>query len=248
MQQRDERLRRDLVRQLDAARNAAEKRNVEREMQRLDHIEQMRQTEQEHLQDLREARDGLDLLERTKEIEQDEADREQQREARTLETRSKATAEALLSIVEGPAAERIAQLGDLRRRQSMSPEQLLALAAEASPEAARALAKKYEAAGQVSAEQMSLLERQIADQRQMAEGYADRMERLMHVALSQMGDVASARARPTDTRQTVVVPAGGVGTPVVVNPQAGSQAAACRHCRGPLEPGGEFCPQCGKKQ
>jgi len=247
-QQRDERQRKELERQLAAARNDAEKRNVQREVQRLDHAEKMRQTEQEHLQDLREARDGLDLLERVKKIDQDEADREQGREARLLEARSKATAEALLSIVDGPAADRIVQLEELRRRQNMSPEQLLALAAAASPAAAESLARKYQADGQVSAERAQLLERQIAEQRQMADSHADRMERLMHLALSQMGDVAGTRARPVDPRQTVVVPGAGLGAPVVIAPQSRPSGAVCRHCRAPLEGDGLFCARCGKKQ
>jgi hypothetical protein len=242
---RDERFRGDLERQLAAARTEAEKRNIEREMQRLDHIEKMRQDEQEHLQDMREARDGLDLLERTKNIEQDEADRQQKREAETLAARSKATVEALLSIAEGPAGDRIVQLEALRRRQNMSPEQILALAAEASPAAAQALAARYQADGQLSAERIDQLEKHLVEQRQMSESYADRIERLTQFALSQMGDVAGTRARPVDPRQTVVVPGGGLGSPVVVtSPSAG----ACRHCHGPLEQGGGFCPKCGKKQ
>jgi hypothetical protein len=233
---RDERHRRDLDRQLAAAQTDSEKRKVELEIDRLEHAE-----------DIRQAEEGIRLLKQVKDVEHEQAVRKQQLEAETLKTRSQATAEALLSIVEGPAADRIAQLEHLRRQQNMSADQLLALAAQASPEAARALAKKYESEGQLSAERIKLLEKQIADQRQMADTYADRMERLMQTALAQMGDVAATRARPVDPKQTVVA-GGGIGAPVVINPPAVGAGSKCKHCGVGLDGEATFCPQCGKKQ
>ncbi|MBI4604703.1 MAG: zinc ribbon domain-containing protein [Planctomycetes bacterium] len=235
--QRDERHARELERGLGTARSAAERRKIEIEIERLEHEE-----------DVRQAEEGLRLLRDVKAIEREEAVLEQELEAKRLAERSRATAEALLSIVDGPAAERIAQIEALRQQQKMTPEQILALAAAASPQAAEALAQKYRAEGQLSAEKARLLEQQIAEQRQMAEGYADRMERMMQTALTQMGGVATARARPVEPRQTVVVPGGGLGAPVVVAPGPTQAGALCKHCGAPLEGAGEFCPSCGKKQ
>lgn len=235
--QRDEQHARDLKRRLAEASNDAEKRRIELEIARL-----------EHERDMQEARDGVALLKEVQDAEQDGLDREQQREAAMLEARSKATAQALMTIVDGPAADRIAELEKLRARESMSPEQILALAAEASPEAARALAAKYTADGEVSEVQVELLTKQLAEQRQMAEGHADRMERLMQTAMAQMGAVAGTAARPVDPKQTIVTGA-GYGQPVVINPQSqGAPPATCRHCGKPTEPGAAFCPECGKKQ
>lgn len=153
--QKDEQHRRDLDRQLDTDRNDLEVSKVKSEIERLEHAERMRQGEEVLL-----------LLQKVGDTEHPEDIRAQVLEVRTLQERSKATVEALLSILDGPAADRILQLEDLRCRQRMSPEQLLALAAQASPEAAKALASKYEADGQISAKQVELLQQRLAEQRQ----------------------------------------------------------------------------------
>jgi len=243
--QRDEHHRRELQRTLSEAKSEVEVTQARVELRKIEHAQEMREQELEHVQDMREASDGVGILERMQEVEQAALDREQQREAAALKARSQATVEALLSIVDGPAADRIVQMERLRAQQSMSPEQMLALAADASPAAAQALAKKYEADGQLSADKAALLEKQLAQQREMSDGYAERMERLMQTALSQMGGVATAGATTPDPKQTVVVPGGG-GAPIVVNPL--SAAGTCRHCGAVLEAGGGFCPRCGKKQ
>jgi hypothetical protein len=243
----DEAHKRNLDRQLADAQNEQEIAKVRLEVTKLEHIEQLRQQHEEHIQDMVEARDGMDNLERVKKIEQDEADREQQREAATLEARSKATAEALLSIVDGPAADRIVRIEELRNQQNMSPEQILAIAANASPEAANALAAKYQAEGQVQAGMVDQLQQQIDQQQDMADKHADRLERVMQSAMEQMGHVAGTRARPVDPKQTVVAGGGGPA-PIVINTPTSQPAAACRHCGDQLEADGAFCSQCGKKQ
>lgn len=232
--ERDELHRRDLDRQLAEAKSLAEKRRIELDIERLEHAEDMRQAE-----------DGIRLLRQVKDVEHEQAVRQQELEAKTLEARSKATAEALLSIVDGPVADRIAQLESLRARQNMSPDQILALAAEASPQAAEALARKYEADGRAGAELVEQLRQQLAQVRETDERHADRMERLTRVALSQMGDVAGTRARPVEPTQTVVAGT-GAGRPIVINPPG--SVGQCAHCGAGLEGDGQFCPQCGAKQ
>jgi len=234
--ERDEQQRRDLQRRKEEAESGAEKRKIELELQRLENIE-----------DIRQAEEGLSLLGRVKDMEHQEAVREQELEAKTLQDRGKATAEALLSILDGPEADRIAGLEKLRARQDMSPDQILALAAEASPEAARALAKKYETEGQLAAERIRQLEQQLASERAVAKDHADRLERLSRFAMEQMGGVATSRARPVDPKQTVVA-GGGMGRPVVVNMQTGQPQRACRKCGATLEGDQAYCPACGRKQ
>jgi hypothetical protein len=244
---RDERHQRELERALLTTKGEAERRGIDREKERLEHLEQLRQREAEHLQDLAEARHGTELLRGVKEVEQWEADQEQQREARRLAVFSQADAKALMAILDGPAADRLAELERFRAQQSLSPEQLLGIAAAASPDAARALATKYQAEGQLSRELVQRLEQQLAEQRQLTDAYAERMERIMQTALHQMGSVAATRAQPVPPQQTVVVP-GGIGGPVVVAPAGTQPAVACRHCAAALERGGGFCPHCGKPQ
>jgi hypothetical protein len=210
-----------LRRNLASAQNDAERRKIQIELTKLEHQEEMRQAEA-----------GVVMLGRVKEMERAERAHEVELEAQRLEARSKATAEALISITSGPAGQQIAELERLRRQQSMSPEQVLALTAAASPEAARALAAKYQAEGQVSAQRAEQWQKQIADERQMSRDHADRLERVMQTALAQMGSVAGTRARPADAATTVLV--GG--------------AAKCHQCQRPLEAGSVFCSQCGTKQ
>jgi hypothetical protein len=226
--ERDQTQRAELERQLASARGEAEIQKVKLEMERLAHAEDMRQGEE-----------GLAMLRKTKDLEHAEAVRAQELEAVTLEARSKATAEALLTILDGPAADRIAKLEELRSQKDMTPDQLLALAAQASPEAAQALAQRYKADGQLAADRVKQIEDQLAQQKDMAEGHADRMERLMNTAMEQMGQVAGMRAKPGASPMVVA----GAGRPVVVNPQGG----ACPHCSAVMDAGATFCPECGKK-
>jgi len=207
------------------------------------HIERERA---EHKKDVEQARDGLDLLERLKDIEQGELDRETERRVRQVEAFSRADAQALVALLDGPAAERVAELEKYRIQRGLTPEQLLAIAAEANPEAARTLATRYATQGQASERLLAQLERQISEQRQISESYADRIERVMNAALQQMGQVAARRAQAIEPHQTVVVPS-GTAAPVVVQPPVASQPRRCRHCGGPLE-SGPFCPACGKRQ
>ena len=234
--ERDEKHRNELERQLDTAKNQAEIDKTKLETERLEHAEDMRQAEE-----------GIALLREMKEIERADERHEVELEGLTLEHRGRATVQALMSIVDGPAAERLAELEKLRMRESMTPDQLLLLAAEASPGVAVALAKKYEAEGQLGQDVRVQLERRIDEQREMSKEQADRMERMMQTALQQMGGVAATRAQGIQPTQTVVTP-GGVGAPIVINPQAPQAAAACRHCNATLDSGAVFCPNCGKKQ
>lgn len=241
----DEHHQRALGRELATTENQHEKSKIEVEIDRLKFAEQLRQRELRHVQDLAEARGGIDLLKQVQDVKQQRADREQEREARRLAAFSQADAKALIAILDGPAADRLADLERFRAQQAMTPEQLLGIAAAASPDAAKALAAKYEVEGRLPAELLKRVEQQLVEQRQMAEGYADRMERIMQTGLQQMGGVATARAQAGEARQTVVVP-GGIGAPVVVNPGA-APPVACAHCGSRLELAGAFCPSCGKK-
>lgn len=243
----DERHRRVLDRQLASTQGEAEVRNTRRGVERLDHEEKVRQQEADHIAEMKAARDGVSLLKEMKEIEQAEADREQARKHKDLEAFSKASVEALLGILDGPAADRLVKLERFRAQQKMTPEQLLMVSAAGSPAVAEALGRKYAAEGQVSAELMRRLERQLVDQQQMSEAHAARLERVMQTALQQMGGVAVTRAQAFEPQQTVVVP-GAIGAPVVVNPQSGHGVGVCRHCGAAVDSGARFCSQCGKEQ
>ncbi len=250
----DERQMRGLQRRLDAAKGEAEQGKVRLEMGRLEHGEKLRQEEAEHAlkkkvewdefaRDKAEAELGQRLLRETVAVEQDALDREQKREAARLEALSKSTSRAIMAIVDGPAAERIVELERVRAQQNMTPDQILALAAAASPEAARALTQKYRDEGAISGERAAALEKQLADQKQMADSHADRMERLMKTSLEQVVAAVTAAAAGRRAAPQPMVVAGLAGTPVVIG-----AGARCRHCGAALESGGGFCPACGKRQ
>lgn len=202
----------------------------------------------DHLQDKDEALFGQDLLDRMEDRDRKHEEWTQEVEAKRLAERSKATVEALLSIVDGPEGDRIAELAKLERHKDLSPEQILAITVEASPVAAQALAEKYKADGRLSDEMRELLEKRVAEQKETSIDHADRMERIMQTALHQMGHVAGTRARPVEPPDTIVTPGGG-GAHVMVNSQSGTRSVACCcHCNAPLESDGNFCTACGKKQ
>ena len=232
--QADEAQQRRLERDLHQTANLAEQEKIRLELRRLESAE-----------DQREAQEGLGLLRQTADLDYLRDTREVEVEGNRLAERNKATVTSLLSILGDPnvASQRITELETLRLQQGMTPEQLLAVVAAASPAAAQAMAAKYQADGLASDRVLEQLRRQIAEQRGMAERDADRMERVLRTSLREMGDVAETRARAVDPRQTVVVPA--MSAPVVVTPQEVS-VIVCVACSGSLSPGDEYCPNCGK--
>jgi SPFH domain / Band 7 family len=126
-------------------------------------------------------------------------------EAELLETRSRATAQALLSIIDGDSADRIADLEKLRLQQGMSEDQLVVLTASESPDTAAALSEKYKAQGKISEEQGVMLEKQIDEAKRvageyerMADKHVDRMARLMEEAMRQISRSASGGKSGTD--------------------------------------------------
>jgi len=267
--ERDERQTRDLRRQLELATSDVDARRIRLEIERLDHAERLRQAEAELVfggiehreqmrraaaeEDLRQKKTaaGLDQLRQVKQMEAEEDRLAQELEHRRLTSRSQASIAALLSMADADSKEKLLELERLRIQEKMTPEQMLAEAARTNPEAARALAQKFQAEGLITAkaaaERIQLLEKQIAEQRQMTDGYADRMERIMGKALDQMGQVATTRARPIETSQTVVTPGSPGARTVVINPP-GAATAVCAACGTTIEAGVAFCPECGVKQ
>ena len=247
--ERDELHRGELERNLATSQNQAEIRKIEIQIERLEHEE-----------DVRQAEEGQRLLKRQLDIDfEDDQRREKLRmeserhtvtlEGQQLEQRSKATVAALLTIVEGDAANKLGELEKLRIQKDMTPMQLLTIAAEASPEAAEALAKKYEVEGRISDEVKAQMQARIDDIKNLSRDAAERQQDIMNAALEQMGAVAATRARPIEPTQTVVTP-GGIGAPIVVNPPTSRASKKCinQKCGALLKPADKFCEECGTKQ
>ncbi|MHC4247779.1 MAG: SPFH domain-containing protein [Planctomycetota bacterium] len=203
----------DLERALQTAENDADKQRIGNELRK-----------EEMELDKLEAENAIAMRERTMAVQRDHeretlAMKREDEDAR-LRARSQASAEALLSITEGPAADRLARLAEMERKERLSPEQLFAMAAAADPEVARAYARE---------KGIGDFEERLRQQEDLHKGYTDRMERLMETAMQQMGRVAGAQ-------QAFLQP----GMPL-----AGAQP--CPKCTGMVAPAMAHCPHCGYK-
>ena len=258
---RDEAVRERLLQELQAK---IERFQLKRQAEREDRTQEA-ETDRtiradDHEQDIREVEDSLNIRQRVEDLEHQKDVREQsldlerqqteqQVESERLRARSEASAEALMSILDGPAAEKIAELEKLRIKQNLSPDQLGAMTAADSPQVAQALAEKYKAEAAMSEERFQQMQDVMAQQKATYTDNADRMERILDVSLKQMGLTASTRAQAPSSSQTVVTPTGGgtgSGTPIVVNPQPMQPEKACAHCQESIPDDSHFCPECGK--
>jgi hypothetical protein len=226
----------------------SKKKGVERDdaikdAETTDRIERM-----ESERDFDEAREAIKLREQSQTVELSRRQKEDELEASRLQERSKASAQALISILDGGAADRIMKLEELRVKERLSPDQIIAMTAATSPQVAQVLAEKYKADAAINQERFNRLQEFMAKQEETSKESADRLERVMNVALQQMGATATTRAQAPQSSQTVVTPGGGMGgTPVVINPQAATGKKACPKCKKMIPSNSRFCPNCREK-
>ena len=230
-----------LDREMAEVKSEAEARKIRLQIERL-----------ESEQDFWEAEKAIELRRKSELVQNEMEERRQQVEAKTLEDRSKASAQALLSILDGPAADRILKLEEFRAKEKLAPDQLIAMAAADSPHVAQALAEKYKAEAAMSNERFKQLQEFMAKQDQTHLGAADRLERVMNAALQQMGATATTRAQAPHSSQTVVTPGGGpIGAPpIIVAPPAPpmpGQEKPCPKCGQTVPADSRFCPNCREK-
>lgn len=225
-----------LDRKLEEAKSEAEARKIQLQIDRL-----------ESEQDFWEAEQAIELRRKSQLVELEVEEKKQQIEAKTLEDRTKASAQALLSILDGPAADRILQLEQFRVREKLTPDQLVAMAAADNPHMAHVLAEKYKAEAAMSDERFKQLQEFMTKQEAVSRESADRLERVMNVSLEQMGMTATTRAQAPFSSQTVVTPGGLGGPPIVVNPPAGNEQSACPKCGKMIPSDSRFCQHCREK-
>lgn len=218
-----------LQRDLSQAKNDLEVKRIKLEMERL-----------EAEQDFWEAEKAIELRKKSQMAEL-EVEREK------IKAYSEATPEALIGIVDGPAAERIMKLEELRAKERLTPEQILAMTAAASPEAAKALAEKYKADGALNEEKLRQYEKFSAQQREDYKEASDRLERVTKVALEQMGMTSTARAQAHGPGSQTVVAGGGMGSPTIINPQRQTGEKTCPKCKQMIPTDSRFCPNCREK-
>ena len=198
--------------------------------------------------DMYEAKEAIKLREETQRVELERKKAEQELENEKLRERSKASAQALISILDGDAADRITMLEELRAKEKLSPDQIIAMIAATSPHVAQTLAEKYKADATINEERFTQLQEFMSKQEETAKDSADRLERVMNVALQQMGTTATTRSQAPQSSQTVVTPGGGMGgAPVVINPQGQTAENPCPKCKNMIPSNSRFCPNCREK-
>jgi hypothetical protein len=206
----------------------------------------------EHDQDVEEALDGvrvleamkrsksglsreedehqLSLEERRRQLDESGRDREQQREIDRLKALDGVRDEALVAAAGDPDRARlIEQITRTKHASGLSPEQLLALAADTSSDAAAALAKKFETAS--DSESKELYERMLQMQQASHDKAQEMALELANKAMETQADVAREASRRTPERVEVTA----------TQPAA---AARCRSCGHALPARARFCPEC----
>lgn len=175
-------------------------------------------------------------------------------ETQKLADRSKASAEALISMTDGHQSLQLTELAKMKNAQALTEEQLMALSAKDSAGVADALKAKYS-----SEHDKKLYEERLEDQSKfldkmeyLSDKSADRAERMSMKSMEQMGLTASTRAAAA-SNTTVVSGGGESGQPIVIGEQGVSnqkeieKVVVCRECNQEVPLGTQFCTNCGEK-
>jgi hypothetical protein len=186
----------------------------------------------EREQDKADAELGLMLLEKTKEVQ-----RREERERVMLELEAEERRSRLAMERDRAGAE--IRLAEMKAKGAMSPEQLLALVAGESPEAARALAEKFKAEGSSKEDQIATLRDFLARQDGQRREEADRIERMAGRAMEQLGAAAQAGAARPETAAYLAGQPVGFGIP--------RKVLVCPKCETENLVGSKFCQFCGEK-
>ena len=168
-------------------------------------------------------------------------------ESETLQKRSQVTLEALLSMAEGLQAEKILEIIKLREKEKMTPEQILADVAPASPEIAKALGEKFRAQELLSDERYRDLQKYLSEQKDASKEQADRLERIFRESILRISEVAEAKVSPRKGEKTIIT-GGGAGAPVIIGEGEevkGKKVVICKECKAENEPQARFCAECG---
>lgn len=204
----------------------------------------------EHHRDVEEARDGIELLremkrakresrleeesghldleERRRGLDDAERERTQQRELDRLRVLDALGADTkVLAASDGERARVLEQMARGERAGSLSPEQLLALVADRSPEAATALAR----GGAASADELrQLYERMLSVTADAYQGSQGAMRELAGQAMATQAAVAREASRRVPERRGEAAP---------------RRAERCPDDAHAASPEDHFCPRCG---
>jgi hypothetical protein len=191
--------------------------------------------------------------------QQMEADRAaHEREVDWLQAISSLSVEALIVAASPDQARLLKELRETEALKGWTEEQILARAAERSPEVAKAFQEKYRvvAAAEGQARVEALYQQLLAEQKaagkdlsEVQRGYARQMQEMFDKAMDTTRDIARATAEGQRGRQTVVVQPAVVGGPRVSLNGASpgeDEGGVCPRCQTPAPPGARYCKNCGE--
>jgi len=175
-----------------------------------------------------------------------------QQEMESLQTMDALSLHTLIAVSEGDKAPLLAELARTETFKSMTPEQILAVAAEKRPELGGALAEM--AARGDSEQAKAMYERLLSEQRtgstEMRESQREMtttMQEMFNKALETQASVAQAFAHGGG-QAPQAGPAGGAAAPAPAPaPETPAQRViVCRRCLQESPPTTKFCPNCGE--
>jgi hypothetical protein len=163
------------------------------------------------------------------------------------------------ALIAAAPADRAALLAELKRTEGLkgfSEEQILAMAADKSPEIARAFQEKFKGASSAeiskSYERMLTMKDQgLADIKELSREHARQLQEMFNRGMETQRDTATAAARSAQPGMTVIAP--GMGAPAVIQPgMPGASAFGTNAVPGgaPETPPVErvvVCPKCHTK-
>ena len=247
-------------RELQQARTEAETQGIARETQRLDGelamVLQEKQTAQQRLDQQESMRleqerqnTAQEQTLRTTEAELDlhlrELRERHQLELESMHAMDAVSIHTLIAVAPGEKAPLLADLAKTDALKSLSPEQILAIAAEKSPELGGALAEM--AARGDSEQAKAMYERLILEQKESVSDMRERqremtqtMQEMFNKALETQAQVSSAFA--AGGGQAPQAQAGGSGAAPA---PGGERVVVCRRCQQDSPVATKFCPNCG---
>ncbi|MEZ6067095.1 MAG: zinc ribbon domain-containing protein [Planctomycetaceae bacterium] len=183
-----------------------------------------------------EVRRGLEALRGETEVQTAAQQAAHEMELERISKLNELSPEALIATSPAEQAKLLAELRQTEALKGMSEEQILARAAERSPEVAQAIAEKYKSAGSQAAKQemQALYERMFTAQSSQSQQQLEAMQRLMETALQTQ-------------RDTSVAAASG-GRVVPAEPVKIASPNHCTHCGNVLPGAARFCGKCGTAQ
>jgi len=222
----------ELAQAVEAKRTAQERLN----QQELVQMELQRQASEQEMA-FKAEETGLDL--RLRELRD-----QHQRELDSMQSMDTMSLHTLIAVVPGEKAPLLAELARTEALKSLSPEQILAIASEKSPELGGALAEMAAQGGSEQAKAMyeRLLEEQkgaAAEMRDSQREMTETMREMFNKALETQAQVASAFAQGAGQ-------AAQAQTPAAAAPGAAPQrVVVCRRCLQESDTGTRYCPNCG---